>query len=531
MLPCGKSYRTYRLRGPRDEAHSSLLRMWQDEALPESSEGRTCLRWMLVEAAVSGGHMLVLRKAEAARQQGWESAFVLVLPLQVGPAASPMPNMRANRSISAWLVWTHYHSQRDAARSPERCVRCDRIALLRKRDKVCRNCALDDHFLQQGRERLTAVIGGTVALKHPQLELLYRHLTAPGPAKALRRWIGDLSPKIVAYLKAVGEGGQITAESIDALATEAGGRELRDYCYGAGILERPRVQEYRIEAILARVREEEPRWISLLLDQYWTFHLRPLVRQRQRRVLKLDPTLESDRMLLTHAAAFAGVFARSGSIVAALDQDFIDRYVTDTSVACRTALRRFVHWLRATRCVAKPLEVPIVDSQRHRALSRLDLLSILHRARTDETLTLEVRAALLILILCMRHVVECVRLTSTSIKRFKDGSIEIAFLKGVSAPLAGDDARIILQWAKGKTHGLFPSRQRLGAAMTAETLSRHIQDAGIGVKLGDLRAAAELNSANSATPRKSFAPWAIRVHRSAAFASAGLPCPAASSGV
>jgi hypothetical protein len=96
---------------------------------------------------------------------------------------------------------------------------------------------------------------------------------------------------------------------------------------------------------------------------------------------------------------------------------------------------------------------------------------------------------LLLVLLGLRELKAIVELTKQSVVQLGEDRIELHFAQGVPLPLAGDDARLVLELRASSQHWLFPSYMYRGRRMDVRTLAVLFKKFGVTERVDELRIA------------------------------------------
>lgn len=259
-----------------------------------------------------------------------------------------------------------------------------------------------------------------------------------------------------------------------------------------------------------------------LVKRYWNENLLDRLKVREY-YKRCEPTLEWDRHSLRIAFDFLRFSAKRGKS----NENLAQGDVTSWQIACESPervsprrrsgrelrfapshvrlLKPFLNWLFERRIVRRRLELPKGKNSPGTSVTPHVFQSLQRRARSDEDLSLAVRVALLLIIMCARYPHEVALLSVRDIRKEKRGQIVwVQFPRGLEQSLEGPDAALLLQLVKHRRatncEWLFRSKPRPETHLTSDGLCRVIHKAGINVNLNHLRNAAFRDCLKEFTP-------------------------------
>jgi hypothetical protein len=399
------------------------------------------------------------------------------------PKLAPCQQCGVRAPLHAGLCRLHYNRRKRARWPRRRCPGCKRLKAIAR--ELCVQCLEERNAARYVRDRLLELLGVDGVIRHLSLRRLYTQLTKMC-AIHVRRWLRTLGPEICVYLRTVRDGASIAADDLLAFERVAGGHELRLVCERCGLAPTSRLArlELQIESISATL----PRALALRLQQYWRFELRPRIELRPRLLRRTDPRLAGDQALLTVVGAFLQHLADQHFELESLSQGVIDRYLRCQPVSRGPFLRRFIGWLRRSVVVQRPLRGPQTSLCDAAGCSPEEYFALIRRALTDGSLPLDVRVALLLMMLCRQTLAQCVRLTRQSLEP-RGRQLEVHFPSGSAWLLEGAAAAAVMQLA-ARGRWLFRSPLRYVRHRSARALARRMKEAGIAMDLRHLRSRA-----------------------------------------
>jgi len=327
---------------------------------------------------------------------------------------------------------------------------------------------------RQVRQRFVDIAGGEGTSQSPQLRQLLRYLLQLRSQSTVRRWLNELSPVVERLLRSAARGRHITTADVLNAASRSGDKRFFSYCERSGVIANAVPELFRVEAVIAKVTRRAPPWISLVLGQFWRFHLQPMIERRPFRCSQFDPRLKCDRALVQKIARFLFDIDGANRTLADIDQEFVDKWLLQHRKTHRIFLRRFLAWAVASDLAIRGLEVP----RRVRTPARGAALEIyrgaVRRALTDEDLVLMFRVAILFITFFKRTVSEIVCMRRKSIRPQSEG-VRIKFTRGPVLAAAGCVGQLISRLHESAGVYLFPHQTTPGAPMSAQHLRAQLR--------------------------------------------------------
>ncbi len=380
--------------------------------------------------------------------------------------------------LYAGLCGTHYL---DAhwERFPVRCCRGCRREWPCNTHGLCRACDCKAQHERSVKEKLCALFTDE-GLRQPVLRALYTHLTCDRKPAKILVWLRTLDPKIREYLADVAAGAPLERAALEELAPFAGGAMLLSSCERAELLA-PRAPRYeRIEATLNRRCKSAPRWIRVLLSEFWRFCLRPAVELRRYHKRPIDVSLHNEWTYLQTAFDFLVTLEAQNVTLDRLSQADVDRWLARRPRWKGEYLRRFLSWLHDAHRLTYFLTIPPNAVRLAIGCSEVEFLTVLDRARRDACLPLAVRVALLLVARCGKSVGEVVQIRIADIST-SPRSVVVRFPKGCPQVLFGVEAKLIASLCSQSRRWLFETAW--SEQLRAHGLVRRIRKAGVPIDL------------------------------------------------
>jgi len=342
------------------------------------------------------------------------------------------------------LCKRHYDARLRAARPTGTCIDCGRKRPLQH--GRCTTC--DDTRTARVRvdKALRRLLGEHGRICHPQLRKLFAHLTQERRPLTVERWLRRLAPEVRAYLHRVRDG-VLTQADLAQLRAFVGGAQLVSSCRRAGLFLDAALDV--INAYVEQLMERAAPASALILRQYWQCYVTPQVRDRLWIYRRTDLTLRYDRTRMRIAADFlAYVVDRSWELLEISD-DRIRQYVSARPRAYAGFVAAFCRWLRGSGRVRRPIAGPAHATRHARGCTPHELGGTLYRACRDEQLPLDVRVALLFVILARQPLHRCVALDRRALRERGGDVLAVHFAEGVTWRLRGQPAALIRAFAAG----------------------------------------------------------------------------------
>lgn len=377
---------------------------------------------------------------------------------------------------------THYEAYRRAQRQVGRCARCSRRIAIGT-NGLCYTCAQAVNGMRAVKQRFLKLVGGRQALRYPDARALVEGLEKTFEWLAIKRWLKRAAPEIIGYLQRVGRGERIQFDAIRRLEPLPGGLQLLRAC--SAILPKEPFEEWRIDRELERLGGMLLRSHALVLQEFWKFELRPQVLVLAVNSKRFDPSLYSYVELLRRSADFLSHIAAMNIAIADTYQSHVDAYVISRPRYYRAKVARFVDWLTETGKIQRWLKVKQPASVAVTESSAQEYLGWLSEVRFNSKLSLEVRAAVILVALSLQPCRDIIRLRKSSIKKHDGDRVEVVFPHGLSQLFGGIEADLLWNLAVQSKDWIFASPwRRLGHRAT---VGRLVHAAGINVSLRHLR--------------------------------------------
>jgi len=281
---------------------------------------------------------------------------------------------------------------------------------------VCARCVL--------RERLTAALDDGTGQVSPDLLPLLEHLCSMDRPRTGLLWL--TKPHTLRLLHALADHHvPLTHDGLAALEPYKAVAHLRQLLIAANVLPDVdttlrRIHEWTTE-FLAGINDADER---RTLEQYarWQLHRRLHYTAANSR---LHPYRDqNNRYLLRQAHEFLAWLRDRDQSLTTLGQADLDSWVTAANSGQRAAVVTFLHWATRTGH-AKSLRLPPRRYPAGEPLNQGERLRWLHRAATDEHLDALDRVVLTLLLLYAQPISRITQLTTTDIRRDRQGRLEI----------------------------------------------------------------------------------------------------------
>lgn len=362
-----------------------------------------------------------------------------------------------------------WRSNRPVRRCRE-CKRCRRVQSY-GRCVTCYNRMVERRHV---RQRFIEIAGGAETLQSPQLRRLLRYLLQLRSQSTVRRWINELSPVVAQFLRSTDRAKSMTTADVLDATLRSGDKRFFSHCERSGVIANAVPELFRVKAVITKLTRRAPPWVSLVLGQFWRFHLRPMIERRPFRCSQLDPRLKCDLALVQKIAKFLVDVDGANRTLADIDQEFVDKWLLQHRKTHRIFLRRFLAWAVASDLAIRGLEVPRLAGTPARGVALEVYRGAVRRALTDEDLSLTLRVAILFMTFFKRSVSEIASMRKKSIRPQPD-EVHIAFTRGPVLSAAGTVGQLISRLHARAGVYLFPHATTPGTPVSAQHLRAQLR--------------------------------------------------------
>ena len=254
---------------------------------------------------------------------------------------------------------------------------------------LCAHCVLND--------RLHDLLAGPDDTISPQLQPVHQALTAAEHPRSVISWLAH-SPSIALLARLAATGEPLSHERLDELPPGRNEYYIRQLLVTTGVLSERDDDLERLPAWLDQTLAGKPAEHARLIRPFAHWFL--LRRARRRATTRRQPALAGPylRTQITIALTLLAWLDEHNLSLADLDQPHLDTWLADGNTN-HYNIRNFLIWA-AARNLAPTLTVPLRPRQQpEQILDETERWNLLQRCLTDDTITLDTRAAAALLLL------------------------------------------------------------------------------------------------------------------------------------